>query len=338
MKALVFQGPWEMTVEDRAPRDPSDYEVRVAVIATGICGSDIHGFAGHTGRRHPNQVMGHETVGRIDLLGSQVSGLKVGDLVSINPAMTCGECSNCKKNDHELCDRLRVLGVVPEIDAAFAEFVTVPSENIIPLDPNMNPVHGALIEPLAVGYHALRRGHVSADQNVVVIGGGPIGQAVAIACRRIGVNNVIVSEISPTRSALLMRLGFTVVHPKDLLTEVESLFGRKADTVIDAVGSEATIASSHEVSKRGSTIVFLGMAEPVMSIKSYEFSVAERTLVGSFCYNKDDFSSTAKWIAENPEIGDALIDQISSPEEAPGIFTALARQELDVSKVLVRFS
>jgi 2-desacetyl-2-hydroxyethyl bacteriochlorophyllide A dehydrogenase len=337
MKALVYKGPWDIQLEERTLRIPEANEVTVAVIATGICGSDIHGFTGHTGRRQPNQVMGHETVGRIATIGSAVAGMKFGELVSINPVISCGECPACLMNDEELCVELRVIGVAPEIDAAFAEFVVVPSRNIIRLDQMMVTNHGALIEPLSVGFHAARRGSIQPTDSVLILGGGPIGQAAALACRRFGCDNVIVSEVVESRRKLLNSLGFVAVPPADVSSAISAMPTKRINKVIDAVGNEETISSALALSARGSTIVLLGMAAPDLKIRAYDLSVAERTIVGTFCYSRADFEATAKWVAENPEVVAKLIDTVESSDRAPEMFTKLAKREIDVSKVLISF-
>ena len=188
MKALVLRGPYDIAVEERPEPQPGPGEVVVEVIATGICGSDFHGYSGENGRRHPGQVMGHETVGRIDELGSGVTDLAPGQLVTINPVMACGVCAACRDGQQQWCSRRVVLGVAPEIPAAFADRVAVPAENIVLLPESMPAELGALVEPLAVGYHAVRRGAATADDRVLVIGGGPIGQACLLAARRLGVS------------------------------------------------------------------------------------------------------------------------------------------------------
>ncbi len=158
MKALVLRGDYDIAVEERPDPRPGSSEVVVEVIATGICGSDFHGYSGENGRRHPGQVMGHETVGRIDELGSGVTGLAPGQLVTVNPVMGCNDCAACASGQQQWCSRKVVLGVAPEISAAFAERVAVPAANIVTLPEEMPAELGALVEPLAVGYHAVRRG------------------------------------------------------------------------------------------------------------------------------------------------------------------------------------
>jgi threonine dehydrogenase-like Zn-dependent dehydrogenase len=332
MKALVFKGPWELEVQERDVREPRPGEAMVSVLATGVCGSDIHGFTGHTGRRHPNQVMGHETVGLLHALGSPSDVLREGDLVTINPGMACGECDACAAGEEQQCAGLRVLGVVPDVDAAFADFVTAPVRNLVPLGPSTPAALGALVEPMAVGYHAVRRSNLRPGESLLVIGGGPIGQAVALAASRFDAGSVLVTEPSPHRRGLLAKLGVRCVAPEALedgLSEV------KPSVVIDAVGNSGTIEHALTGSVKNARIVLLGMDEPQLRVPAYSVSVAERSIIGSFCYSRLDFESTARWIGENVALVTPLIDAIEPLTAGPEIFTKLARRELDASKVLL---
>jgi len=334
MRALVFGGPWKMDIEDRQVKIPNKGEVQIRIEATGICGSDIHGYTGHTGRRHEGQVMGHETVGRISAIGNGVTGLREDDLVTINPVMACGVCENCIHGAEQSCASLRVLGVVPEHDAAFAEYVTVPSINVIPLPSLQKSWLGALVEPLAVGYHAARRADIARDEDVVVLGGGPIGQACAIAARRLGAGHIVVSEIVQSRIHLLTQLGFTCVHPNALSATFEASMS-KPSVVIDAVGSSESLTTALNISSTRARVTLVGMADPSISIPAYRLSVDERTVVGSFCYSNSDFRDTADWVASHEDQVSPLVDRAVPLSDGPEIFRQLGDHSIDAHKILL---
>lgn len=332
MKALVFKSPWEISVEDREVPTPKENEALLEIIATGVCGSDLHGYTGHTGRRHPGQVMGHETVARIERLGSDHSDLTLGQVVVVNPAMACGECAACVAGEEQRCEKLRVIGVVPEWDAAFAEYMIAPVRNLIPL-PSNTPDHlGALVEPLAVGWHAVRRARLRTDETIVVIGGGPIGQAVALAALRAGVTDILVSESLPSRRRLLETLGFATTDPDLLSTAIE---GRSVETVFDAVGSSASVQQGLMMTARGGRLVLIGMAEPELTIGAFEVSVREREIIGTFCYSNEDFVSTVKWLSENVAVAESLVDSVEPLHAGPEVFKELASYSRDASKILL---
>ena len=334
MRALVFKSPWELQVEERDVRDPGPDEALLRVVATGVCGSDLHGYTGHTGRRHPEQVMGHETVARIERLGAGSDHLHEGQVVVVNPAMSCGTCSACVQHEEQRCESLRVIGVVPEWDAAFAELMVAPMANLLPL-PEGTPEHlGALVEPLAVGWHAVRRARLQPGEAIVVIGGGPIGQAVALGAARAGIADIVVSESLASRRALLESLGFTAVAPERLSGTISET-GMVVGTIFDAVGSSDSISQGLEITGRGGRLILIGMAEPQLSLSAFEISVRERELIGTFCYSMEDFRSTVDWLGRNVETASALVDAVEPLSAGPDVFRELASYSRDASKILL---
>jgi threonine dehydrogenase-like Zn-dependent dehydrogenase len=337
MRALVLRDFYDIAVEERPDPVPGSGQAVVEVIATGICGSDFHGYSGENGRRHPGQIMGHETVGRIRELGADVAGLAIGQLVTVNPVMSCHECSACLAGQEQWCSQRVVLGVAPEILAAFADRFVVPAANVVSLPENMPEELGALVEPLAVGYHAVRRGQPAAEDRVLVIGGGPIGQACLLAARRLGVEAIAVSDISGQRRELCARLGAAVIDPADgeLTDAVAAALGGPATLVVDAVGISRTVADGLAASGLGSRIVLVGMGSPRLDLDAYAVSTTERTLIGSFTYSAAEFSDTAEWVGTVPAGIQALIDGRVGWEGAPQSFDDLARGRSTASKILV---
>lgn len=334
MKALVYGGPWRMEVQERSARPPGPGEVQVRIEATGICGSDIHGYTGQTGRRHEGQVMGHETVGRVSEIGLGVVDLSAGDLVTINPVMSCGSCDNCRHGVEQSCEALRVFGVVPDHDAAFAEYATVPERNIVKLPSLKDSVLGALIEPLAVGFHAARIAAIEPEGDVLIIGGGPIGQAAALAARRLKAGRVVVSEPSPARRDLLASLGMLCVEPSSLQGELRDL-GVRPSVVIDAVGSSETLTTALSLSSTRARVVLVGMAEPSLTIPAYRVSVDERVILGSFCYSYRDFRETADWVSSHEDQVAPLIEKTAPLAEGPELFDQLAKHAIEAHKILL---
>ena len=337
MKALVLRGDYDIAVEERPDPQPTPGEVVVEVIATGICGSDFHGYSGENGRRHPGQVMGHETVGRIGELGAEVAGLELGQLVTVNPVMSCHACPVCLAGQEHWCRQRVVLGVAPEISAAFADRVAVPATNIVALPEDMPEELGALVEPMAVGYHAVRRGNATAHDRVLVIGGGPIGQACLMAARRMGVSALALSDVSPSRRDLCARLGAAVIDPatEDVGEAAAAKLGGPATLVVDAVGVNQTVDNALAASGLGSRIVLVGMGSPRLELAAYAVSTEERTLIGSFTYNAAEFAETAAWVGSIPDGIEALIDGRVGWEGAPQSFDDLARGRSTASKILV---
>ncbi|MDF1478596.1 alcohol dehydrogenase catalytic domain-containing protein [Leifsonia sp. H3M29-4] len=321
MQALGFNGPWDMTIMERPDPIAGEGEVLIEVIATGICGSDVHGYSGETGRRTRGQVMGHETVGRVAVGSAELSA---GTLVTVNPIVACGHCEFCLEGETQVCPDSVVIGVEPTLDGSFAGLIAVPARNVVALEPGMPVLHGALVEPLAVGYHAVMRADPSPVDRMLIIGGGPIGQAAALGARRAGVTAILVSEPVEARRELLEQLGFATTSPELLETSVTERLGGKATAVVDAVGIAPSLAAALQHSTTRARVVLVGMGAKEMSIEPYGITVAERVVIGSYCYSEAHFASTAQWVGEgHPEL-DLLIDRTLALGEGPDAFKSIA--------------
>lgn len=341
MRALVLEDWYKLTVADRPDPEVAGDDVVLEVHATGICGSDIHGYTGETGRRKLGQIMGHETVGRIVALGAQVDpalGLEVGGIATINPVLNCGHCARCVSGAEQACSARRIIGVEPSISAAFAEQIAVPAGNVVTLPTSMPIELGALVEPLAVGFHAVRRGRVGVADRVLVLGGGPIGQACALAALRGEVGALVVSEPRIERRRLIESLGVATVDPGgpfDIADAIADTLGGPPTVVIDAVGSAVTLGAAFSIAPPGAVIVLVGMGAAQIPLQAYEVSTKERSIVGSFCYTRDEFAATAAWVGTAPGNLACLIEGRVGLDDADAAFGELARGENPASKVLV---
>lgn len=335
MRALVLANYGEMRVELRpTPYLPADH-VLLRVVATGICGSDLHGYTGENGRRSPGQVMGHETAAQVVASGADVADpVAPGTGVTINPTLACGTCADCAAGDDNHCVRRRVIGVDPAISSGFGQFLVVPARNVVTLDPALPLELGALIEPLAVGAHAVARAGDVVGATVGVIGAGPIGQAVILAARRAGASRVVVVETVPSRRALATRLGAEAISPDD--SALAAAAGAPLAVVIDAVGSPVTVAAALDAARRGGRVVLVGMHSPRLDLAAYAVSTEERSLIGAFCYADAEFRATAAWAAANVDDLRPLVSDVVGLDEAPAAFQRLAAGGADESKILVR--
>ena len=341
MRTLVLKDFGTLEIESRPDPHPGQNEVRLRIIATGICGSDIHGFTGKNGRRSPGQIMGHESVGRIDALGDGSSelGLKVGDLVTFNPVVIPEEDLAAYEGREQHSPRKRVIGVAPDYVSAFAELMIVPARNVVVLPATMPASLGALIEPIAVGVHATNRASVRPGDNVLVIGGGPIGQCVALAAIKCGAAEVIVSELDEGRRALCERLGLKTINPDgtDLAGQVRAVWSKLADVAFDAVGVTGTLSDALLSTKLGGTTCLVGMGSPELRLEAYRVSTDERSVVGSFAYSSAEFRDAAQWISDGELDFGELISREVPLEQAHDAFVGLAKIDGTAGKVLVRF-
>lgn len=339
MRALVLREFGRMEVDDRPDPAPGDGEVVIATVATGICGSDVHGFTGHNGRRHPGQVMGHETTGRIRALGAGVTGLKIGQAVTVNPVVLPEEQREDYAGREQHSPGKYIIGVRADVNGAFAELLVAPARNVVALQDDTPILLGALIEPLAVAVHAIDRVAPKAGERVLIIGGGPIGQSVALVLLLRGVVQPVVAELDPARRRLIEAIGARAIDSRNggFADAVADLLGGPADVVIDAVGIDETLAHAFASSRLGARICLVGMGSPHLRIDAFRLSTDERSLVGSFTYSDDHFREAARLIATAPELAGILISRTVDLARAHSAFVEAAAASAPPGKTLVRF-
>jgi threonine dehydrogenase-like Zn-dependent dehydrogenase len=230
-----------------------------------------------------------------------------------------------------------VIGVRADVAAAFAQYVAVPTRNVVKLPSTMPIEYGALIEPLAVAVHAVRRSTAKAGDRVLVIGGGPIGQSVVLALRMAGVQNIAVVELTPSRRDLVERLGAIALAPatEPMSDVVERALGGLADVAIDAVGISATVATALDGTRLGATVCLVGMGAKRLELDAFSISTEERSIVGSFTYSNSDFEAAAQWIGTAPAEAAALISRSVAMADADSAFRSLASGDDTPGKVLV---
>lgn len=340
MRALVLHEIGHLRVEERDTPTPGEGEALIRVAATGICGSDVHGYTGENRRRFPGQIMGHESVGHLTDLGpgTESAGLTIGQVVTFNPVVVPVADATEYAGREQHSPNKTVIGVTPAVPAAFAEFVVVPARNVVVLPDSMPIEYGALIEPIAVAVHAARRVHAAGHRRALVIGGGPIGQSVVLALAMEGVETVYVSEVDPSRRALCERLGAIVLDPTaGSIVDAVTADGGLVDVTIDAVGITATLADALNATVFGGTVGLVGMGSPKLDLDAFRISTEERSMVGSFTYTAQDFIDAAAFVASGaPQIGE-LISREVRPEDADAAFAALSAGDGTAGKVLVRF-
>lgn len=267
MKTAVMLGIGKMGFEERDIPTPKDNEVLVKLEYVGICGSDLHYYeTGAIGNYivEPPFVLGHEPGGIVVEVGKDVKHLKVGDKVALEPGKTCGHCEFCKTGRYNLCPDV-VFFATPPVDGVFQEYVAHEADLCFKLPDNVSTLEGALIEPLAVGFHAARQGDAQAGQTAVVLGSGCIGLVSMMALKSMGVSKVYVVDIMEKRLQKALELGADgVINGKetDVVAEVNKLTdGKGCDLVIETAGTEITTVQAIHMSKKGSTIVLVGYSK-----------------------------------------------------------------------------
>lgn len=326
MRALIFDGPDRLHLEERETPSPAKDEVRIRVARIGICGSDLHGFTGESGRRSPGMVMGHEASGTVDAMGPGVQGFEIGERVTFNPLLPCdGNCGHVAANT---CADLEVVGVTPTMQGAFADHVVVPADRIAPIG-DLTPELAATAEPFAVGLHAVDRAGVRSGDRVLILGAGMIGLCVAVAARRVGAAEVVVSDPVATRRQRASALGAIGIEPADV-----SDLG-PFDRSVDAVGIGPTAASALEVLPPAGTACFVGLGLAEVPIPLFEIVARERTVTGSFAYPDATFRDAVRLLRDGEVDLTPLLGRVVDLEDAPAAFAGLASGSITDVKVTV---
>lgn len=315
MRVLVYDGPHRFHVETRPRPAPGPGEVRVRMAYVGICGSDLHGYTGESGRRLPGMIMGHEASGWIEALGPGVTHPEIGTPVTFNPSVPCG--GSCGHGPENHCAALRVIGVTPEIQGAFADAIVIPAGRVVPLG-GLSLLWGAGVEPMAVALQATRRARIRKGQSVLVIGGGMIGQSIAQTCRLDGASRVAVSDPIPDRRALAAAAGFQPLQPDDVAG------AGPFDVSFDAVGISATAFAAIRSIPKAAVACFVGLGLPEVTIPLFDVVTSERIIVGSFCYPDAVFREAAAHLAARRLDLDPLIGSVESFGDIAAAFEDLA--------------
>lgn len=343
MKAAVFKEVGKPlvveTVEDPAPQSS---ELVMKVAYCGICGTDLHATREGLSTACCGQILGHEYVGEIAEVGKEADGnWEVGDRVCSIPFIACGKCLPCAAGRFFECGNKKVSGV--DDQGGFAEYVTAGSRETILLPDDLGFETAALIEPLAVGLHAVRIADVKAGSRVMIIGAGPIGLTVALWCRFFGARDVVVSEVATTRAALARKMGATdVIHPdieagaEGLLTQFSDVTGAAPDVILECVGAPGLLQQCIEMAPYGGKIIPVGVCEQPDAIMPFFGLVKELNIQFAIAYTKDDFETCVAMLAEKRIDVSPLVTDIVSLDELPEAFEAL-RTPVDQCKVLTRF-
>ena len=337
MKALVYEGAWQMPLRQVDWPEPGPDDIIVTVQAAGICGSDVHGYMGTTGRRKPPIVMGHEFGGTVAALGSQVSRLVLGQRVVVQPLITCGRCANCRVGLPNICLNRGGLGM--NLPGAFAEAVRVPQQQAYPLPDEMSWEQAAMVEPLAVSLRAANLTPIELMDTVVVIGAGAVGLLALLAARLKGAGQVIVTDLSTHRLALARQLGAEAVvnvAEQDPQEVVQSLTGGLgASAVIEAVGVGASVAQAFGLVRTGGHITWIGNSQPEVAVNMQQVVTRELTIRGSYGFN-EEFASAIQAIQTGRVDVQPLIEKVGALEEGPELIEALAKGRLEAAKVILK--
>ncbi|TPL50335.1 zinc-binding alcohol dehydrogenase family protein [Mesorhizobium sp. B2-4-2] len=336
MKAVCLEEPGKISLVELPEPKPGPGEVAVRMEYVGYCGSDLTSFRGLNPLISYPRVLGHEISGTISALGDGVSALAVGQSVTILPYFNCGRCHACRLGRPNACKDNRTMGVQRE--GAMASIIVVPAGKIIPVE-GMRQRDLALIEPLAVGFHAVRRSELSAGETVVILGCGVIGLGALLGAVRRG-SRVIAVDLSADKLAIAKALGATDiidVSREDVLAHVlELTSGDGPQVVIEAVGAEATFRQAIDLVASCGRVVYVGYAKNKIAYDTKFFLLKEMDIRGSRGSETADFHDVIGYLKQRRDAGDRIVSRVVPIEEAGAAMQAWDKNPGGFTKIVVR--
>lgn len=342
MKALLLTEYKHLEVTEMPTPEIGDDDVLVRVQACGICGSDVHGYDGSSGRRVPPLVMGHEASGVVAAVGKNVRDFQEGDRVTFDSTVYCGKCFFCRRGDINLCDNRNVLGVSTgeyRRHGAFAEFIAVPQHIVYRLPDNLSFEEAALIESVSIAFHAVNRTPVRIGDTAVVVGTGMIGLLVVQTLRLAGCGRIIAVDIDDFKLERAREFGADEgLNSKkvDVAAEVAARTGgRGADIALEVVGATASIQTAISAVRKGGAVTLVGNLAPKVELPLQAVVTREITLNGT-CSSRGEYPQCIDAMARGAINVKPLISATASLEEGPSWFDRLYNHEPGVMKVLIK--
>jgi threonine dehydrogenase-like Zn-dependent dehydrogenase len=327
MRALVYTAPKQVTMEDRPRPEVRGGEVEIAVAAAGICGSDVSGFLGHSRRRIPPLVLGHELVGRTS----------EGKRVVANPLIHCGQCAACLSGAQNLCSSWRLLGM-DRTAGCYAEYVSLPRSQVYEIPDELSDARAVMAEPLANIVHLFRIAAPAPFFRMGIVGGGTMGSLALLAARRLGVREILVQDLSDARLAVAWKMGASAavnVLSDEGRMEARRFAGHGLDLVLDASGVGAARQAAFDLCRPGGTVVLLGMGAEKSEIDFVTSIRKEHRVVMSFAYTPVDFErSLSLLIGGEIDLTPWTVEM--ALEEGQQAFERITTNPGDTLKILLR--
>ncbi|MBT9329702.1 galactitol-1-phosphate 5-dehydrogenase [Acidipila sp. 4G-K13] len=341
MKALLLSEYKQLEMADLPAPVPGEDEVLIRVAACGICGSDVHGYDGGSGRRIPPVVMGHEASGVIAATGSNAGKFQPGDRVTFDSTVYCGHCDYCRSGDINLCESREVIGVSCadfRRAGAFAEYVVVPERIVYRLPDGMSFAEAAMLEAVSVALHALRVSDVKGGETALVIGAGMIGLLTLQAARAAGCSQVLVADVDASRLKMAEAAGADttlLASGTDLPAEIlKRTAGRGVDLVLEAVGRDETVAGAIDCVRRGGTVTLIGNITPEVRLPLQKVVSRQIRLQGSAA-SAGEYPQAIELVSTGKIKVQPLITAVAPLEEGPLWFSRLYSHEPNLMKVVL---
>lgn len=337
MKQAVMVGPGQIEFREAGKPTIQDNKVLLQTRRIGVCGSDIHVFHGtHPYTKYP-VVQGHEVAGYVAEVGKSVEGFAVGDKVTFTPQVVCGDCYPCRAGTYNVCENLKVMGF--QTGGAGQEYISLPQWNLFKLPDNVSLDHAAMIEPVAVAVHAVRRGGDVAGKKVMVLGAGTIGNLVGQVTKAFGAEAVLITDVSDYKlskaAACDIDFAINTAH-QDLETALlRDLGPDRADLILECVGVQATVTQAVACARKGTTVVIVGVFGEEPAVNLGYVQDRELALIGTAMYLKADFERAIELVASGTMHMDELITHRFAFEEYLQAYLTIEESNGEYMKVMI---
>lgn len=339
MKALQYVGAKKVEVKDVPVIPPAPGQAKIRVTYCGVCGSDIGIYSGKHPRAKAPLTIGHEFVGVIEEINGEANGLHIGDRVAAYPLLSCGTCYACRTGKDYICRQLRLIGI--DLDGGMAEYVNCSTDALFRLPKNVPDPVCAVIEPLAVAVHSVRRSKFKPLDSAVIIGAGPIGILVGLVLKESGASRIIISDISEARLELCRGFGFeTIDSRKESLHEYvdKTTDGEGVNIVYECSGAAAGAEEMTYPVCADGMICLVGVHKEARSVMLSDMHFRELNLTATRVYEKEEFRQTVDYIARIPEEVAKIVTDVIPLEESEQVFEYIADPANAAMKVVIRCS
>ena len=335
MKVAILSNVYKIEIREIEKPKIEENEVLIEVKSTGICGSDLHAYRGQHPFRKPPVILGHEVSGVVEEIGNVANNIKIGDRVTVEPQLGCGECEYCLTGKYNLCVDRRAPGI-GNWHGSFSEYFVAPKGTVYKLRDSISYNQGALIEPLAVGVHAIRNANIKLGDTVAILGVGTIGLMSLIAAKNAGASRIYVSDLSDYNLAKAKELGADVIiNTKDdnIFEIVKKEDSNGVDKVIITAAFPIVWEEALKISKKGGGICIVGMFDKPVTADLLQLLMSEKSVYTSWLYRREDFETSIK-IAQEANLNSLITHKFSLEDTAKALKIMDDRKE-NIIKVIL---